>query len=362
MTDTATDLERELARRKRPGIVNFPTETPMSEYADAEVIHARDVDDAALATLAELTQLTGLTVEGEFTDGGLAHLAVLDQLESLSLTSPDITSRGVKALQGATGITSLTIQGAELTPKGARSCSKLFPELKTLVLRGRSLGIDHLVMLRGLPKLEAINFTGGGDIFGGGDGHLDRMSALEFVAASPELKYFTATWWNGRSMVSDATCVAMMGANPGLTVNSTWYDPRVFEDPVVHDETAANGASAEDATLLDVTAANFDEVIGSARVALLHVWTSNENICKAALLSTNAVGAAVEQLPPVLAGRVVVAHVDQATEPELSERLQEEFKLGYGSLVVFRDGEIVGHLGARSSQGIFDQLQPVLGG
>lgn len=358
MSDTATEAKPAPPERRRDAIVNFPTETPMTEYADAESLRASGVDDDALVSLGELTQLQSLELDGEFTDDGLAHLSGLDQLDTLKVVSPNVTSRGLRIFENAPGLKTLTIHRAALSVKGARGCAKRFPELKSFEIAG-PMGVDHLIMLRGLPKLERIAFTGGGDIFGGGDGQLDRMSALEFLAASPNLVSFEAKWWNGKSMISDETIVAMMAAKPGLAVNGTWYDAKVFESPLTPED-LGDGTDAGDGTLVELTNDNFDDIIGSAPAAIVNFYMSNSNICKASLLYINAVNTAVGMLASTLAGRAVVAQLDESTQEDLLARLREQRI--YGQIAVFRKGEFVGRIDAMAAQSILNQLQPVLVG
>lgn len=363
MTDTATTTTMPSPAPRPWAVVNFPTDVDMSEYADAESLTAQGADDAALASLGTLTQLVTLSIDGTFTDEGLTHLAGLERLEQLTITSPEVTGRGLRALKDAGGLQALTLRRlGEPTPKAFRSSLKRFPQLTRLVIEGRLLGLEHLLMLPALAQLESLRFVGGGDILGSGEGQLDRVSATELAGRYPALRDFTARWWNGSSMVSDPTLVAMLQARPGSTVNGTWYDAKVFAAGGDSQAAAApsDAPAAASAGVIDLTSETFAATAGHAPLALVQIWTSQDNYCKAVTVGVNAIGAGLEQLANALGGSVVVGRVDAFAASALGTELKERYSIDVGALAVFRHGELVGKLSASSGSSILAQLQPVL--
>jgi|GEM_PF-6478651 len=106
--------------------------------------------DAALASLARMTKLSQLSlteamcIESQLadaptprhwaiSDAGLQHLAALTELESLTLSGPELTDAGLVHLRGLKKLKSLDVNETKITPAGLDELRKHLPELKTTI-------------------------------------------------------------------------------------------------------------------------------------------------------------------------------------------------------------------------------------
>lgn len=360
MTDTSKMTSASL---RPPGRLSFPTDVDVDEFADVHALIASEADDPALAALAPLTHLTELRIAGTFTDAGLVHLASLRNLEELSLASPNVTGRGLRHLGAMRELQSLRIEHANLTPQGVRVCSKACRNLISLKLEGAAIGVEHVLMFRPIRTLESLLIVGGGDFLGSCEGRIDQATAVNLAAKSPNLQRVSLRWWNGSSMVSDNSLNAMLAARPGLTVNETWYDAKVFRPGrTLIDPSSLSVATegAPDGVVVDLTSDNFDELMATAPVALIQTWSSNPHICKAFGVMVGSIFSGLEQLAPALTGQVLIGRVDEYTSSDLVDELRDNYGVHVGSLLVFQNGEFVGRLGANNPASILTQLAPVL--
>lgn len=343
--------------------VDFSTGAGTDEVEEAQAIAAVSVGDDELVRLATATNLVELAITGTFTDEGLAALGRLERLEHLFVSSPNLHGSGFGHLAGTSPLRVLGIRDTGLTPKGARRSTTAFPNLVALHISGRTVGVDHVVMLRPLPALEVVTVVGGGDFLGGGDCKLDRASAVEFVTGCPALRFYGAWWSHGMSMLAERSVMAMSERRPGATINGTWYDPSLFGGgPSGGDEVEplpmpADGGPVRDATVLSND--DFAVVVEAAPVALVKCWSSSPDLSRRAITELARDLEVMDQVAQVLAGQALVGTVDLHQENELGPMLGERYQAGIGVLLVFRAGKLVARLSARTASTIVALLEPV---
>jgi WD40 repeat protein/Leucine-rich repeat (LRR) protein len=113
------------------------------------------VTDDGLAALKDWTQLRSLTLPREVTDGGLANIAGLTELQVLRMEDAEgVTDKGVAHLKGLTKLLELNLGSTKITDE----CLKYIVDMKSLrVLRTSFTGVSSkaLKQLRKqLPMLE----------------------------------------------------------------------------------------------------------------------------------------------------------------------------------------------------------------
>jgi len=87
------------------------------------------VTDAGLANIAGLTELWGLSLDDtQVTDAGLAHLIGLKKLRGLSLTGTQVTDAGLKQIAGLTQLEVLSLDDTKVTDAGVTKLRKALPK------------------------------------------------------------------------------------------------------------------------------------------------------------------------------------------------------------------------------------------
>jgi HEAT repeat protein len=116
--------------------------------------------DDDLAPLEDLPQLERVSLaKTGVTDEGLAHLAALRQLQSLSLADDhEITDEGLAHLKGSTQLRSLDLSRTRVNGEGFKSLEGMsrLRRLKLDQTRVTDIGLKHL---RGLTNLQTLDLT-----------------------------------------------------------------------------------------------------------------------------------------------------------------------------------------------------------
>jgi Leucine Rich repeat len=116
-------------------------------HADSLILAGTDVRDTELAPVAELHDLTFLSLERTpIGDAGLAFLAGLTNLKSLSLAGTKVTDAGLAQLAALSSLENLDLQGTSITDRGLAELIPIKSLRKVYVSRGgfTSAGIDNL--------------------------------------------------------------------------------------------------------------------------------------------------------------------------------------------------------------------------
>ena len=114
----------------------------------------RNADDAALKELAGMKQLQSLNLtSGQVTDAGLKELAGLTQLQTLWLFCPQVTDAGLKELAGLMQLQTLNLSNTSVTGAGLKELAGLM-QLQSLNLRLTSVTDAGLKELAGLKQLQ----------------------------------------------------------------------------------------------------------------------------------------------------------------------------------------------------------------
>ena len=122
------------------------------ELADSDA-----VTPAGMAPLGTAIALRKFTLRGEsYTDGHLAFLAPLKNLEVLVLGRTAITGPGLAHLAGCTKLKNLDIFGERFDDAGCAQLGKL-KSLTHLVLSETSIGDNGVAQLKGLTALQHLN-------------------------------------------------------------------------------------------------------------------------------------------------------------------------------------------------------------
>ena len=94
-------------------------------------LHEIGVTDAALKELADLKQLTTLSLTvTRVTDAGLKELKHLKQLTTLNLSRTRVTDAGLKELADLKQLTTLNLEGTKVTADGMADLQKALPGCK----------------------------------------------------------------------------------------------------------------------------------------------------------------------------------------------------------------------------------------
>lgn len=116
--------------------------------------------DARLARVKEFPEIQVVEAFGSagFSDAGLAHLAALPKLRSLSLGGLHLTAAGLGSLRGNAALKTLAIHETPLTIELAEIIAS-FPNLETLRLRPCEVEAGAWKPLTKLPRLRDLQFT-----------------------------------------------------------------------------------------------------------------------------------------------------------------------------------------------------------
>lgn len=151
----------------------------VASFPDIRVLQLRntDVTDTGLAHVARLRQLRTLTLSGKVSDGGLTHLKGLGKIESIDLSNNQITGVGLIELKSLTKLRELFLHHNPVGNDG------LVPigEIETLERLGLSHtqvtddGLAHLASLGNLRYLglSKTNLTDSGLL------HLANLTSLQ---------------------------------------------------------------------------------------------------------------------------------------------------------------------------------------
>lgn len=114
------------------------------------------LDDNALKTVATCPQLIVLGLTG-VTDENLRHVSRLHRLPRLVLTKSHVTDDGSTWLaDNCSSLEILMIQGGPMTDLGLAELARL-PKLRTLSLQDMTISDDGILKLKSCPLLQTIN-------------------------------------------------------------------------------------------------------------------------------------------------------------------------------------------------------------
>ncbi len=108
-----------------------------------------------LAKVAELTDLTGLTIDGPAGHANLAALSPLKNLTNLRLATNDLTATGAKSLQALPKLSALTLEGPPMPEDAVIELGKL-KGLKSLRIHVGPLTAAGVAALANLTDLEEL--------------------------------------------------------------------------------------------------------------------------------------------------------------------------------------------------------------
>ncbi|MEI8373535.1 MAG: hypothetical protein WCJ35_11975 [Planctomycetota bacterium] len=169
-----------------------------------------DITDAGLGNLQELPQLTTLELlhTNRITARGIAHLARLKNLRSLTLAIRDLNNTAVARLGALTNIETLQLWWTSINDAGLASLKNL-PRLRSLEIGDSPITGAGLAHLKDLASLESVNLT----FCNIGDADLAHLKQL------PKLRMLDLTWTNitDAGMEHIAGCVQL----ESLSLNDT---------------------------------------------------------------------------------------------------------------------------------------------
>lgn len=140
------------------------------------------VTDESLAQLDQLSNLSDLSIGDSrgITDAGMAHIANLRRLESLSIAKIPITDQGLQHLSSLTRLRSLTLRGEGVSDAGMQHIAQL-TELVSLRLGETNVGDTGVTHLTALNKLGYLDLMPSA-ITDAGLQSLAKMSSLRHLA------------------------------------------------------------------------------------------------------------------------------------------------------------------------------------
>ncbi len=115
-------------------------------------------NDDWIPYIAKLTNLKALrfTNNGKFTDGGMAQLAELKNLETLSIVGTQITGKAYATFEGFTKLTRVSHRGSQIDDEGLRQLCEHLPNLESISLAHAKFTDADLKALSSLKQLEHI--------------------------------------------------------------------------------------------------------------------------------------------------------------------------------------------------------------
>jgi Leucine-rich repeat (LRR) protein len=122
------------------------------------ILDTTPVTDAGLACLAELSGLVSLSLTGceQVTDAGVAHCKGLIRLRRLELGNTQVTDAGLAYIEGLTDLEELDLHGTLITDAGLVHLRRL-AKLRALHLGYARLTDAGLAHLEGLTDLTTLN-------------------------------------------------------------------------------------------------------------------------------------------------------------------------------------------------------------
>jgi hypothetical protein len=137
-------------------------------------LYGDSLTDDSLLLIGGLTSLESLSIGGSFPDTGFLHLRNLKSLKCLTVTSPNITARGVAAIARLPNLQTLRITAA--SPHGLSELEAC-ESLTFLSLCRANLTDDDLKQIAGLTSLERLDLSGN-SLSGRGLRHLSALRNL----------------------------------------------------------------------------------------------------------------------------------------------------------------------------------------
>lgn len=138
----------------------FLWKTGILDRPEALRVLRAPLGDGDLKRLKCFTNLHTLDLfHGEFTNEGLAHLAKLDQLESLTIRGEQIDDSGLRPIWGLPQLRELTLNGTSLSDEGLARMAAM-STLCALGIAGTNItdaGMKHVSRLEGLTELDLNN-------------------------------------------------------------------------------------------------------------------------------------------------------------------------------------------------------------
>lgn len=131
--------------------------TPLANLTELESLTI-PAGDERLAAIKGLPQLRSLKLTGPVSENGLKEVGQCAALESLDLTSCNVTDAGVAHLQRLL-LRSLTLDNNDIGDEAMASIGEIYT-LRVLTLRNTKVGDAGLQHLRRLPTLRAVSLKG----------------------------------------------------------------------------------------------------------------------------------------------------------------------------------------------------------
>ncbi|MFO0897050.1 MAG: hypothetical protein U0836_06415 [Pirellulales bacterium] len=114
-----------------------------------------EITDEGLKPVAGLTNLVELMLSDKVTDKGLPQLSRLTNLDSLGPLGPGVSGAGIDALFPLQKLTTLRFYNSNITDADLDKLAR-FPELTSLELTGTKITDAGLMKLAKLPKLKVL--------------------------------------------------------------------------------------------------------------------------------------------------------------------------------------------------------------
>jgi len=156
---------KEIAKQKGPHTLKLRGEftaagfrhlAAMTEIGRLELVIA-NTSPAAFAELAGLPKLGSLEVAGDVTDEMLDEISKLSRLSGVGVTSSRVTEKGLKSLARLRNLEGIWL-GTTITEAGMAALATL-PKLKTLSMRETDLSDAGLLALGKSPSIKWIDLT-----------------------------------------------------------------------------------------------------------------------------------------------------------------------------------------------------------
>jgi hypothetical protein len=180
-------------------------------------LHTADLRQGAGPAIARLKGLAQLSLSGAVDDEDLAAVAALPALDVITVQSEAVTGAGFSAV-GDRALKVVTVNLPALTSEGFRAIASL--RVEYLVVGSSTVTAETL------DAAEAVRATS--LILLAETVAADAVARL--VERSPDLTSISVNAPDYQtSLLDDATVLALRRANPALTVNGTWYAPKMLE-------------------------------------------------------------------------------------------------------------------------------------
>jgi hypothetical protein len=176
----------------------------------------RSVDNAGLAHLSGVTNLTSLILDGtQVSDEGLKHLKGLERLDELRLSGTQVGNSGLAHLRGLTNLRFIDLRETKISDAGLAHL-KSMTKLTRLDLPGTQVGNSGLAHLKDMTNLNSLNLEKT-KLSDSGLAHLQGLTQLTYLSlAQTKVSDLGLKYLKGMTQLADLQLNKTQVSDPGV--------------------------------------------------------------------------------------------------------------------------------------------------